>query len=133
MKRSFHLFTALAVLGGASTLLLSNQSARSQTSPQVVASYSVLCDLTQQIAQDTVDVTCLIEAGEDPHLYNATPADRRAIETADLVLYGGYGFEPDIIQMVESTDGNTPLVSVSEIAVPESLLAAPHDHGSHSG
>ena len=131
MKRSFHLFTALAVLGGASTLLLSNQSARSQTSPQVVASYSVLCDLTQQIAQDTVDVTCLIEAGEDPHLYNATPADRRAIETADLVLYGGYGFEPDIIQMVESTDGDVPQIAVSEVAVTDPLLGAPHDHGSH--
>ncbi|MEM6591689.1 MAG: zinc ABC transporter substrate-binding protein [Cyanobacteria bacterium P01_C01_bin.73] len=133
MKLSFRLFTAIAVLGGASTLLLGNQSVYSQTSPQVVASYSVLCDLTEQIAEDTVDVTCLIEAGEDPHLYSATPADRRAIETADLVLYGGYGFEPDIIQMVESTDGNTPLVAVSEIAVPEPLLGAPHDHGSHSG
>ncbi|MEM9905613.1 MAG: zinc ABC transporter substrate-binding protein [Cyanobacteria bacterium P01_D01_bin.44] len=131
MKLSFRLFTALAVLGGASTLLLGNQSAHSQTSPQVVASYSVLCDLTQQIAQDTVDVTCLIEAGEDPHLYNATPSDRRAIEAADLVLYGGYGFEPDIIQMVESTDGDAPQIAVSEAAVSEPLLGAAHDHGSH--
>jgi len=131
MKLSFRLFTALAVLGGASTLLLGNQSAHSQASPQVVASYSVLCDLTQQIAQDTVDVTCLIEAGEDPHLYNATPSDRRAIETADLVLYGGYGFEPDIIQMVEATDGDTPQIAVSEAAVSEPLLGVHHDHGSH--
>ncbi|MEO0538999.1 MAG: zinc ABC transporter substrate-binding protein [Cyanobacteria bacterium P01_A01_bin.123] len=131
MKLSFRLFTALAVLGGASTLLLGNQAARSQTSPQVVASYSVLCDLTQQIAQDTVDVTCLIEAGEDPHLYNATPSDRRAIETADLVLYGGYGFEPDIIQMVESTDGDAPQIAVSEVAVTDPLLGEAHDHGSH--
>ncbi|MEO1403053.1 MAG: zinc ABC transporter substrate-binding protein [Cyanobacteria bacterium J06635_1] len=130
MKLSFRLFTALAVLGGAPALL-GNQSARSQTSPQVVASYSVLCDLTQQIAQDTVDVTCLIEAGQDPHLYNATPSDRRAIEAADLVLYGGYGFEPDIIQMVESTDGDAPQIAVSEVAVSEPLLGAAHDHGSH--
>ncbi|NEQ54903.1 MAG: zinc ABC transporter solute-binding protein [Leptolyngbya sp. SIO3F4] len=131
MKLSSRLFTALAVLGGASALL-GHQSAHSQTSPKVVASYSVLCDLTQQIAQDTVDVVCLIEAGEDPHLYNATPADRRAIETADLVLYGGYGFEPDIIQMVEATDGTTPEIAVSEVAVTEPLLGGHHDHG-HEG
>ncbi|MEO0987958.1 MAG: zinc ABC transporter substrate-binding protein [Cyanobacteria bacterium J06639_14] len=131
MKRSFRLFTALAVLGGASPLLLNNQTAHSQDSPQVVASYSVLCDLTEQIAQDTVDVICLIDAGKDPHLYSATPADRRAIESADLVLYGGYGFEPDIIQMVEATDGDTPQIAVSEVAVTEPLLGAPHDHGSH--
>ena len=130
MKLSFRLLTALAVFGGAAALL-GNQSARSQTSPQVVASYSVLCDLTEQIAADTVDVTCLIEAGEDPHVYSATPSDRRAIESADLVLYGGYGFEPDIIQMVESTDGNTPVVAVSEVAVTDPLLGEAHDHGSH--
>ncbi|MEO1181768.1 MAG: zinc ABC transporter substrate-binding protein, partial [Cyanobacteria bacterium J06636_28] len=129
MKLSLRLFTALAALGGASALLLGNQSAQSQTSPTVVASYSVLCDLTEQIAQDTVEVDCLIEAGNDPHLYSATPADRRAIETADLVLYGGYGFEPDIIQMVEATDGDTPKIAVSEVAVTDPLLGEGHDHG----
>ncbi|NET48292.1 MAG: zinc ABC transporter solute-binding protein [Merismopedia sp. SIO2A8] len=133
MKRSFRLFTALAILSGVSPLLFNNQAAHSQTSPQVVASYSVLCDLTQQIAQDTLDVTCLIGAGDDPHLYSATPSDRRAIESADLVLYGGYNFEPDIIQMVEATDGDAPKIAVSEVAVTEPLLGAAHDHGSHAG
>ncbi|MBT9317802.1 metal ABC transporter solute-binding protein, Zn/Mn family [Leptothoe spongobia] len=52
---------------------------------------------------------------------------------ADLVLYGGYGFEPDIIQMVEATDGDTPEIAVSEAAVPEPLLGAHHEHGSHEG
>ncbi|MEM6255727.1 MAG: zinc ABC transporter substrate-binding protein [Cyanobacteria bacterium P01_D01_bin.156] len=129
MKLSSRLFTALAALGGTSALLLGNQSAQSQPSPTVVASYSVLCDLTEQIAQDTVEVDCLIEAGNDPHLYSATPADRQAIETADLVLYGGYGFEPDIIQMVEATDGDTPKIAVSEVAVTDPLLGEGHDHG----
>ena len=131
MKCTFRSFTALAVLGGAFTFLLNNQAARSQSMPQVVASYSVLCDVTQQIVQDTAEVTCLIEAGEDPHLYNATPADRRAIESADVVLYGGYGFEPDIIQMVEVTDGDVPQIAVFEAAVSEPLLGEGHDHGSH--
>ncbi|MEM7063336.1 MAG: zinc ABC transporter substrate-binding protein [Cyanobacteria bacterium P01_B01_bin.77] len=131
MKLSFRLLTALAAIGGVSTLLLGHQSAHSQITPRVVASYSVLCDLTEQIAQDTVDVTCLIEAGEDPHIYSATPSDRRAIGFAHLVLYGGYGFEPNIIQMAESTYGNTPLIAVSEVAVTEPLLGEVHDHGSH--
>ncbi|ESA33248.1 periplasmic solute binding protein [Leptolyngbya sp. Heron Island J] len=131
MKLSFRLLTALAAIGGVSTLLLGHQSAHSQITPRVVASYSVLCDLTEQIAQDTVDVTCLIEAGEDPHIYSATPSDRRAIGFAHLVLYGGYGFEPNIIQMAESTHGNTPLIAVSEVAVTEPLLGEAHDHGSH--
>ncbi len=107
------------------------QSEASEGTPQVVASYSVLCDLTEQIAQATVDITCLIEAGQDPHTYSATPADRRAIEEADLVLYGGYEFEPEIIKMVEATDLSVPAVAISEVAVSVPLLGEPHDHGKH--
>ncbi|MEL6161645.1 MAG: zinc ABC transporter substrate-binding protein [Cyanobacteria bacterium J06627_32] len=98
---------------------------------QVVASYSVLCDMAEQIAQDTVDVACLIDAGQDPHTYSATPADRRTIEEADLVLYGGYGFEPAIIQMVEATETPAPKVAVSEVTVPSPLLGEAHDHHAH--
>ncbi|MEL6554294.1 MAG: zinc ABC transporter substrate-binding protein [Cyanobacteria bacterium J06621_11] len=100
-----------------------------EETPQVVASYSVLCDLTKQIAQDTVDVACLIDAGQDPHTYSATPEDRRAIEEADLVLYGGYEFEPAIIQMVEATSLSAPTVAISEVAVSDPLLGEHHDHG----
>ena len=77
-------------------------------------------------------MTCLIESGADPHVYNATPTDRRAIESADLILYGGYGFEPDIIQMVEAADGDIPQIAVAEAAVSEPILGVHHDHGSHS-
>jgi ABC-type Zn uptake system ZnuABC Zn-binding protein ZnuA len=87
--------------------------------------------MAEQIAQDTVNLTCLIDAGQDPHTYSATPADRRAIEDADLVLYGGYEFEPEIIQMSEATDTPAPKVAVSEVAVPDPLMGEPHDHGAH--
>ncbi|MEO1390597.1 MAG: zinc ABC transporter substrate-binding protein [Cyanobacteria bacterium J06634_6] len=100
--------------------------------PQVTASYSVLCDMAEQIAENTIDLTCLIDAGQDPHAYSATPADRRAIEDADLVMYGGYGFEPEIIQMVEATDTPAPKVAISEVAVSQPLLGEAHDHGAHA-
>ncbi|EDX83268.1 Periplasmic solute binding protein family [Synechococcus sp. PCC 7335] len=107
--------------------------AESVTGPQVVASHSVLCDMTEQIAQDTVDLSCLIDAGQDPHTYSATPADRRAVEDADLVLYGGYSFEPEIIQMIEATDTPAPKVAVSEVSVSDPLLGEPHDHDHDHG
>ena len=134
MRFSPQLFAKLAVLGSVIALFPYTLAARGQSTPQVVASYSVLCDITEQIAQDTAEVTCLIEAGEDPHVYNATPADRRAIESADLVLYGGYEFEPGIIQMIEASSSSAPKVAVAEDAVPEPLLGAHHhhDHSDHS-
>ena len=55
---------------------------------KVVASNSVLCDLTKQVAGNTVDLSCLIKPGADPHVYQATPEDRKAIEDAKLVISG---------------------------------------------
>lgn len=99
----------------------------------VVATTSVICDLTRQIAADALaanalDLTCLMQPGEDPHVYRTTPADRRAIETADLVLYGGYNFDVGPISILEGTTGNPPKIAVYEVAVPQPLLGSPHSH-----
>lgn len=85
--------------------------------PDVVASYSVLCSLVEQIAADVLEPTCLIRYDQDPHTYEATPSDRRAIEQAEAVFYAGLNFEPSIIQMVEATTTPSPKVAVHEAAV----------------
>jgi manganese/iron transport system substrate-binding protein len=84
--------------------------------PTVVASYSVLCDLAKEIVQDTVDLKCLIPAGKDPHTYSPTPDDRKALETAKLVLYGGYEFEPEVIKLVKASNAKNA-IAVHELAV----------------
>ncbi len=94
----------------------------------VVATTNVLCDLTEQIAQDTVALTCLLEPGQDPHVYRVTPADRRALEEADLVLYGGYDLEPELIQLIEASNNPSSRVAVYEAAVTNPLMGEAHDH-----
>jgi manganese/iron transport system substrate-binding protein len=96
----------------------SNPVAASGKGIKVVASNSVLCDLTKQVAQDTVDLTCLIKPGSDPHIYQATPEDRKAIEDAQLLLYGGYDFEPTLIKLIQASSNSAPKVAVEEVAVP---------------
>ncbi len=86
--------------------------------PKVVATNSVLCDLAKQIAANTVNLTCLIKPGTDAHVYQVTPDDRKAIETANLVLYGGYNFEPSLIKLIQATSNSAPKVAVNEVAVP---------------
>jgi len=94
----------------------------------VVASNSILCDLTSQIAQETISLTCLIGSNQDPHTYSPTPSDRKALETAELVLYGGYELEPAIDNLVEKTQTPAPKVAVYELAVPQPILAEHHHH-----
>jgi len=138
-------FPAVARFAGAATVSLAfavagcsqEQTAQSDATsptdgavalPQVVATTSVLCDLTEQIAQDTIALTCLMAPGQDPHTYQAKPSDRQAIDEADLVLYGGYGFAPALIGLVEASNNSAPKVAVYEVAVPEPLVGEAHDH-----
>jgi manganese/iron transport system substrate-binding protein len=97
--------------------------------PLIVATTSVLCDLTQQIAKETVDLKCLVGAGVDPHVYQPTPEDRKAIDSAKLILYGGYNFDPGLAKLVKTTSNSSPKVAVHEIAVPNPLIGEEHEHG----
>ncbi|MEO0985226.1 MAG: zinc ABC transporter substrate-binding protein [Cyanobacteria bacterium J06639_14] len=85
----------------------------------VVASYSVICDLTAQIAADAVQLNCLIPPDQDPHTYEATPSDREAVETTDLVFYAGLNFEPAIIDMATASDSEAPKIALHDEAVQE--------------
>ena len=92
-------------------------SGSSSDKPLIVVSYSVLCDMASQIAEDTVELDCLIAYDQDPHTYEGTPSDRQAIEQADLVLYAGMNFEPSIIQMVNAASNYATKIPVHEQAV----------------
>ena len=96
--------------------------------PLVVATTSVLCDLAKQVAQDTINLKCLVAPGIDPHVYQPAPEDRKAIENADLVFYGGYNFDPSLINLIKATANNNRKIAVHEQAVTNPIMASGHDH-----
>lgn len=102
---------------------------------QVVATTALLCDITTAIAGETIDLTCLMAAGQDPHTYRLKPSDRAAIESADLILHNGYDLMPGLAELVKSeASGGTAtpaIVAVAEQAVPEPILFEGHDHHHH--
>ncbi|PZV15331.1 MAG: metal ABC transporter substrate-binding protein [Pseudanabaena sp.] len=105
--------------------------AKTESLPLVVATNSVACALAKQIAGYTIDLKCLIEAGTDPHLYQPKPDDRKAIDSAKLVLYGGYDFEPGLIKLIQASSNSAPKIAVNEVAVPSPLMSEDghsHDH-----
>jgi manganese/iron transport system substrate-binding protein len=124
-----NLFQAILVALTIGFVGCGNQAARTtftQTStqvnenlPQVVATTSVLCDLTRQIAGNTVNLTCLISPTADPQFYKPKPEDRKAIEQANLILYNGYNFEPSLIKLIKATKNPAPKIAVGQLAVPK--------------
>ena len=107
-------------------------TASSENKTTVVASYSVLCDLTETIALDTVDLTCLVDRDQNAHTYNATPSERKTIEQANLILYGGYEFEPSIVELVEAGNTSARKIAVHEKAVSNPIMAEHHHHDEES-
>lgn len=84
-----------------------------RTAPLVVAADGVLCDLTTRLAGPDLRVRCLLAPGDDPHQFRLTPAQKRDLTGASLVLINGYGLTPAVAALPGA-------VAIAELAVPES-------------
>jgi zinc/manganese transport system substrate-binding protein len=76
----------------------------------VVASFSILCDLTAHVGGDRVDVTALVGPGGDAHVYAPTPADARRVGAAGLVVVNGLGFEGWMDRLVQASASKARVV-----------------------
>ncbi|HMR65099.1 MAG TPA: zinc ABC transporter substrate-binding protein, partial [Anaerolineae bacterium] len=58
---------------------------------RIVATTTQVNDLAQILTEgvDGIEITPLMGAGVDPHLYQPTEADIAAMNTADMVIYSG--------------------------------------------
>jgi manganese/iron transport system substrate-binding protein len=90
--------------------------------PIVVATNSVICDLTKQVAGNTINLICLIPPGMNPLTYKPIPEDSRVMESADLILYHGYNFEPGLMKIIKSTTNTNSNI---KIAVGQSAVKNP--------
>lgn len=96
-------------------------SAPQSSQPQVVATSTIIADLTQEIGSDQIQLTGILKPGTDPHVYEPVPADSRALEHADLILYNGYNLEPGLIKLMQATGEQAPKVAVGEVVSPLQL------------
>lgn len=88
--------------GCATLASLQASTLRAQTpAPRVVASFSILADMAQELAPTGVQVTALVGPDADAHVYEPRPADGKRLAQADLVLINGLGFEGWIERMVK--------------------------------
>jgi len=55
----------------------------------VVTTFSVLADLIEQVGGSYVQVKSIVGPNSDPHVYEPTPADAKALAEADLVVVNG--------------------------------------------
>lgn len=93
----------------------------------VVATTGQVADMVRAVGGDQVQVTALMGPGIDPHLYKATPRDRRLLNAADLVLYSGLHLEGRLAELLEGLGRQKPVFAVTDAIreeTPERLIAA---------
>lgn len=60
---------------------------------QIVATYSIVADMVENIVQDKADVYSMVPIGTDPHMYDPLPADVEKVSKADMIFYNGLNLE----------------------------------------
>lgn len=94
---------------------------------KVTASFSILADMTKNIGGDDVAVTALVGPDGDAHVYQPTPADAKAVASADLVVVNGLGFEGWLDRLVKAS-GYKGAVTTAAKGVKTLKGADSHEH-----
>src|SRR4029453_4926172 len=67
--------------------------ALAQAKPKVVATFSILGDLVNEVGGDRIELAVLVGADTDAHTYQPKPTDARALAAAQALVSNGLGYE----------------------------------------
>ncbi|MGL4241547.1 MAG: metal ABC transporter solute-binding protein, Zn/Mn family [Beijerinckiaceae bacterium] len=95
----------------------------------VVASFSIVGDIVQEIGGGRIALTTLVKPGFDAHVYTPTPADAKAIGEAKLVITNGLGFEGWMRRLQQSTASRAAFVEAAKGVKALEEKTGGHSHG----
>jgi len=93
--------------------------------PRVLASFTVLADMAEQVACGRLQVASVTRPGAEIHGYEVTPADLRRARGAQLLLENGLGLERWMDRFAASL-GPIPRVRVSDGVATIPIQGDPH-------
>lgn len=106
-KKISSVFLALALLF---SILLTGCSNNEQTIPagkiHVVVSFNAMKEFVQAVGQDKVYISTIIPDGTEPHDFQLTPKDLKALHTASVFVYNGAGMENWIDTAVQAASND---------------------------
>lgn len=115
-------------------LVLGASRARAQgTPPAVVASFSILGDLVQQVGGNRITLRVIAGAGVDSHHFQPRPTDGQALRGAALLVRNGLGFDSWFDRLARAASGQRaiPMVTATDGITPITMEA--HHHHHHHG
>ncbi|MEO1476311.1 MAG: metal ABC transporter substrate-binding protein [Pseudomonadota bacterium] len=118
------LLIALAVTGLASCSRA--DSPDGDAKPKVVTTFTIIADITRNIAGDHIDVVSITKPGAEIHGYEPTPQDLVRAANADLILRNGMNLELWFEQFLGNL-GDIPSFTVSEGILPIPIASGAYE------
>jgi manganese/zinc/iron transport system substrate-binding protein len=98
---------------------------------KVVTTVSMVSDLVKNIGGPDVEVTGLMGAGVDPHLYKATAADVASLQKADVIFYSGLVLEGKMQDVLAKLARTKKFVYPVTESIPVERLLEPKEFEGH--
>jgi zinc/manganese transport system substrate-binding protein len=111
-----------------SLVITAASPAHAQDRLNVVASFSILGDFAKNVGGDRVEVSTLVDANGDVHVYTPAPADAKKIADAKLVIINGFGLEGWLPRLVQSSGSKAKIITATDGIPPRIAGAAPDPH-----
>lgn len=93
---------------------------------KVATTFTILADMTRNVAGDAATVVSVTKPGAEIHNYSPTPKDIGRTRSADLVLWNGLNLELWFEKFLKRLKG-VPNVVLSEGVTPLSISSGPYD------
>jgi ABC-type Zn uptake system ZnuABC Zn-binding protein ZnuA len=95
---------------------------------RVVATTSIIGDVVAQVGGDAIDLTVLMEPGQDPHSYEPAARDLTAVTNAHVIFVNGWNLEEGLSDDLETIGENAPVVPISANIEPLAFGEGEPDH-----
>jgi zinc/manganese transport system substrate-binding protein len=99
----------------------------------VVASFSIIGDITARIGGGRIQLTTLVKPGVDAHVYTPTPADAKAVGEARLVVTNGLKFEGWMRRLQQATASKAMFIEAARGVKERVEKVHGHAHGHSHG
>jgi zinc/manganese transport system substrate-binding protein len=149
-KRNFLALIALVILSAVygcnntnMTEVVETEKTSAQNSSKIkaVTTFLPVYLFTKAVAGDVADVEILVKPGTEIHEYQGTPANVKAIATANILVKNGLGLEEfltDTIKNAENSqlveiDASQSIQAINKSSPTDTTATGEHDHNHSSG
>lgn len=93
---------------------------------KVVATFSILGDLVQNVGGDRIELHTLVAPGMDTHTFDPRPLDGAALADAAVVFQNGLGFEPWFDRLFQASGSQALRIVVTGGIQPRTMAVGEH-------